>query len=144
MTSFHGVSPSRRGAFTLLELIVVITIIGLLATMVVVRVVGVRPQANKTKIMSDMNTILRVAEMLYTADGRFPETIEEMVNPKDEQGNPKIAGINEYPKDPWGHDYVYEIVDNQPQVRCLGSDGQEGGTEGETVDTVVPERKEGY
>lgn len=39
------------------------------------------------------------------------------------------------PRDPWGNEYVYRIVDGAPQVLCLGSDGAEGG-EGEAADVV--------
>jgi len=136
--------PRRRG-FTLLELIVVITIIGLLGTIVVVNVRGLGPTARRTKIDADLKNILRVSEMLYHAEGRYPETIEEMVNATDENGNPKIARLEEFPKDPWGGEYIYEVIEGQPQVKCLGADEQEGdGDGGEDVDVVFPTPSETY
>ena len=143
MTRFNQ-RPSQREGFTLLELIVVITIIGLLATIVVVNVSGVGPKARRTKIDADLKQILNVAEMLHTSEGRYPETLEEMVNAKDENGNPKIASLKDYPKDPWGNEYIYEIVDGAPRVICYGSDGQEGGMEGETLDVMRPEENTDY
>jgi general secretion pathway protein G len=133
----RGPAP-RRGAFTLLELIVVITIIGLLGAIVVVSTRGVGPKARRARIDSDMRNILNVAEVMYTETGRFPETVEEMVKPTDANGNPLSVNLEEVPKDPWGNFYEYELVNGQPQVRCLGADGAEGGDD-ENGDVVKPE-----
>ncbi|HVR73841.1 MAG TPA: type II secretion system protein GspG [Planctomycetota bacterium] len=135
-------SRARRG-FTLLELIVVITIIGLLGTIVVVQVRGIGPKARRTKIDADSKNILTVAETLYTANGRYPETIAEMVNAKDENGADAMASLGEIPKDPWGSEYIYDVIHGRPTVTCLGSDKQQGGTDGEAMDIVRPEQEEG-
>jgi general secretion pathway protein G len=131
--------------FTLLELIVVITIIGLLGTIVVVNVSGVGPKARLTKIRADLKNIHSVAEMLFTSEGRYPESIEEMVNARDDNGNPKIASLKEFPKDPWRNEYIYEIIDGEPQIKCLGQDGQEGDSGGkEDVDVLYPPSADEY
>lgn len=131
----------RRGGFTLLELIVVITIIGILSSIVVMSTRGAGPKARKTKAMADMRSIHSVAVALYNESGRWPESVEEMVNAKSEDGLPAIASLEKFPTDPWGNEYVYEVVDGQAVVRCLGNDGAEGG-EGEAADMQIPEQED--
>jgi general secretion pathway protein G len=131
----------RGGGFTLLELIVVITIIGILSSIVVMSTRGAGPKARKTKAMADMRSIHSVAVALYNESGRWPESIEEMVNAKSEDGLPAIASLEKFPTDPWGNEYVYEVVDGQAVVRCLGNDGAEGG-EGEAADLQIPEQED--
>ncbi len=129
---------SRRGGFTLLELIVVITIIGILSSIVVVATKGAPAKARRTAAIADMDSILRVAEMLYTTTGKYPETIQDMVNVKVENGQPAVGSLPKVPKDPWKHEYIYSIEGGQPQVKCLGRDGAEGG-QGEDEDITRPE-----
>jgi general secretion pathway protein G len=138
-----GQDRGSLGGFTLLELIVVITIIGFLSAVVVVTTKGLPAKGRKTKINQDLRAIVTVAEAIYTDTGRYPESIESMVNFKNEDGTTGIAGLERYPKDPWGHEYLYEITsDGSPRVTCLGSDNQPGG-DGEGIDTVLPSEEEG-
>ena len=129
--------PWRQAGFTLLELIVVITIIGILSTFVVLRTAGWAGKTRVTKAASDMDTIIRAAEIFYTQTGRYPESLDEMVNAKDDQGT-AINCLEKYPKDPWTHEYIYELQSGRPHVKCLGADGQEGG-EGDAQDLERPE-----
>lgn len=134
-----GTRSSGRRGFTLLELIVVITIIGLLASIVVVSTKGAGPKARRTRVIADMKAIHDTAMMLYTDTGRWPETIEEMVNAKDDSGMPAVASLERYPRDPWGNEYIYSVEQGEARVTCLGNDGQEGG-EAEAQDVYYPER----
>ena len=130
---------AKKG-FTLLELIVVITIIGLLGTLVVTKVAPILFRANKTKIISDQKTIYNTAKIIYTTSGGWPESIDEMVNPVDEDGN-ELEGLEEMPKDPWGNEYEYELRDGKPVIICLGRDANTGG-EGDDQDYEYPETDE--
>lgn len=132
------VNRRTRGGFTLLELIVVITIIGLFASIVVVSTRGVGPRARRTAAINQMQNIYKVAEALYTSTGRWPESIEAMVNAQGEDGLPAIASLDRYPIDPWGNEYIYTVEGGRARVRCLGSDNAEGG-EGEAQDLAFPE-----
>lgn len=130
----------RRSGFTLLELIVVITIIGILATIVTVKTAGFGTKGRMLKVERDLQTILDASNMIQTQTGFYPESIEELVNPKDENGNDLVGGLEKFPKDPWGNEYDYELVGGKPLVRCLGADGVEGG-EGENEDKQKPEEE---
>jgi general secretion pathway protein G len=132
-----SVLRKRSRGFTLLELIVVITIIGLLGTMVVVKVGGVLFKANKTKVQADLRAIVKGAETFHALSGYYPETIEELVSGRDQNGE-AVGTELELNKDPWGNDYVYELIDGKPHAMCYGRDGQIGG-ENDDQDYEYPE-----
>jgi general secretion pathway protein G len=128
-------APRSRG-FTLLELVVVIAIVGMLATIVAFRIGPIRDNAERTKVQADQRQILDGAKALYALLGRYPQTLDEFVDAVDAKGHP-VGIFEELPIDPWGRDYLYEIVDGSPRVTCLGRDGADGG-EGPDEDTVAP------
>lgn len=125
--SLNG-SRARRG-FLLLELIVFIPIIGLLGMTLGFQAREIGPRARRTYVSADLKNILTVAESLYHSNGRYPETMAEMVNAKDENGEDAVASLDEMPKDPWGNEYLYEMVNGRPRVTCLGADKQQRGIE---------------
>jgi type II secretory pathway pseudopilin PulG len=96
------------------------------------------PQARrKGGVKQDLRSIFTVAEAIYTDTGRYPESIESMVNFKNADGTPGLAALEKYPKDLWGHDYIYAITSKGwPLVACLGSDGRPGG-EGDAADALL-------
>ncbi len=139
LTQRNASSKKKKGGFTLLELIVVITIIGLLGTLVVVKVGGVLFKANSTKVKSDLKAIVNAANMWKAMKGYYPESIEDLVRGVDADGN-QVVQI-EPQKDPWGNEYFYTIENDKPVAYCYGMDGQEGG-EGDNQDYVYPEPTE--
>ncbi len=141
MTMHRSANASRPGSngFTLLELIVVITIIGILGTIVTIKVVPLLFVAKSTTALANAQKIQTAASTLYTMTGNWPSALEELENPRAKDGT-SLPGLGEIPNDPWGRDYVYELGENGPVVKCLGRDGQEGG-EGEDADIVWPGRK---
>jgi len=137
------IRSARRRGFTLLELMVVITIIGLLSAVVVVSTRGLPARGRKARVERDLRNILNVAEAMFTETGRWPESIQEMVNPKTEDGTEMAMGLESYPRDPWNSEYVYDNSSgNRPTVTCLGSDKQPGG-DGEATDITLPKAEEG-
>jgi general secretion pathway protein G len=128
---------SRETAFTLLELIVVITIIGILGTIVTVKVIPILIHSKREVAEITVKRIVDAAKIVHVMKGRLPETIDEMVDARDEEGNP-IGGLDEEPIDPWKHRYVYAVEDGRPVAICYGRDGIEGG-EGEDADIRWPQ-----
>ncbi len=120
----------RRGAagFTLIELMVVISIIAVLATIVGYNVIGAMDDASvaqaKTQIRS-FKTALLAYRLKFN---RFPTSAEGLGALVDNEKGIKFLD-NAIPKDPWNNDYVYSS-DSARDFRVIsyGADGRPGGS----------------
>ena len=118
-------APLRSAAagFTLVEIMVVVVILGLLATLVVPAVIGAGDEARETKAKADVRAIAEAVRMYRTKKGKLPESLEVLAE-KDEKGR---SELEELPKDPWDHDYVLRPGErtNEFEVISVGPDGTE-------------------
>jgi general secretion pathway protein G len=127
----------KAQGFTLLEVMVVIVILGILASMVVPNLLGSQDRANMQKAVSDV-TALETSLSLYKMDNYdYPSTeqgLEALVDQTDIEPEPRRfpedGYIKRLPKDPWGNDYVLLNPGEQGRmdVFSVGPDG-EAGTE---------------
>ncbi|MDF1663765.1 MAG: type II secretion system major pseudopilin GspG [Planctomycetota bacterium] len=116
-----------KKSFTLVELMVVVAIIGILATVVVVNVVGQTYEAKKAKVKADFASIKTALRIHKLNNSRYPRQIDELLQPSN---NGKPAALEELAQDPWGNDYVYEYRSGSKyQLISYGADGQPGGDE---------------
>lgn len=123
-----------RAGFTLAELMVVIVIIGLLATLVVPNVVRRLFAATRAKAEADIVTIAQSLDSYAVENmGRYPDTLEALVTP-DENGH-TFLNRETVPTDPWGQPYIYEPPSGgrKPNVISYGKDTAPGG-EGDDAD----------
>ena len=137
-TRLHSHAPRRsvrKGGFSLAELMVVIVILGLLATLVVPKVVSSLGRAFQGKVKADITVISNALSEYAVVNGtRYPESLEELIMP-DENGF-TFLNAKTIPLDPWGNEYQYDPPmpgQPEPRVYTLGKDGQVGG-EGENAD----------
>ena len=132
-------SLKRVRAFTLIELMVVIVILGILAVIVVPRVTKRPEEAKVTKAKVEISNLEQALELYYLDNGMYPSTeqgLEALVK-KPEIGNiPKhwreggYLSRKKVPLDPWGHPYVYispGVHNKDFDLYSLGKDGKEGG-----------------
>jgi len=125
-------SSIARG-FTLIELMIVVVILGLLATIVMPKILNRPEQARRAKAKVEICNIQSALAYFRTDVGRFPTTsegLDALVT------NPGIKGYNtegylpRVPLDPWSHKYVYispGIKSKDYDLKCYGKDGEEGG-----------------
>ena len=125
-----------RSGFTLVEIMVVVIIIGVLAALIVPSLFSRTGKAKVSVAKQQVATLDSAVQMFQQDYGRFPESLQELVNPPaDVEG---AAPPQVKPKDvidPWGNEFVYRYPgDNWAfNIISLGADGQEGG-EGEAAD----------
>ncbi len=127
---------SNDAGFTLIELMVVIVIIGLLATVVVINVLPNQDIANVTKARTDISTLEQALD-LYKLDNRtYPSVdqgLEALMTRPDGLAQPERYRPNGYirrlPSDPWGNPYQYAIPGEHGEIDIfsLGADGRLGG-----------------
>jgi len=124
---------------TLIEILVVMVILGLIATAVAVNVVGRASQARVDRAKTDVQRIASDGiEAFKVMRGRFPTTEEGLKLLLDEKflkPNAPDGKLN----DPWGKEYIYlypgQAHPDGFDVKSYGADGQPGG-EGENADIV--------
>ena len=115
-------SGSRRAGFTLMELMLVVIIIGILASMVVPSFVG-RAREARVKAAKGEIAILGVALDLFELDkGRYPNSLGELLT----SDRPYLKEKN-VPRDPWDSEYIYRYSGGTGyELKSRGPDGVEG------------------
>jgi general secretion pathway protein G len=120
--------------FTLIELMIVVVILGLLATIVMPKVLSRPEQARRVKAKADIRNIQSALAYFKTDTGRFPTTsegIEGLVTNPGVQGYNNDGYLERVPTDPWGHKYIYVspgVNSKDYDLESLGKDGEQGGT----------------
>jgi general secretion pathway protein G len=124
------------GGFTLVELLVVVTILGILVAVVGVNVLRHPDKARRNAAKLQISNFKAALEEFFIDTGTYPtgdEGLKLLVEkPTDVDiaaawGGPYLAKI---PKDPWKHDYIYRqpgIDGADFDIICYGKDGVEGG-----------------
>ena len=118
-----------RAAFTLVEVMIVIVIIGLLAGIVTVNVRSYLTKAKQNTARHEIATIVHAMETFYGTYGRYPtndEGIAILTRPSEKLPEPLLNGK---PVDPWGGPYQYNCPGSSGpyELICFGADGREGG-----------------
>jgi len=132
-----------RYGFTMVELMAVLIILGLLATLVVTKVATKIDQARVTTTKANLKSLHSAVNQFKMDTGRFPSEdmgLIELIEPPTDVINYEPGGYletTELPKDGWGNDFIYELYPEsgkQFAIRSMGPDGEEG-TEDDLLST---------
>jgi general secretion pathway protein G len=121
--------------FTLIELMIVIVILGLLATVVAPRVMNRPEQARRTKAMIEIRNIESALAAFALDTGSYPTTsqgLEALVTDPGVKGYNTGGYLDKVPKDPWRNPYIYispGVNSKDYDLESYGKDGEDGGTE---------------
>lgn len=124
--------PRRHSAFTLIELLLVLVILGILAAIVVPKFAGRTEQARLTAAATQISSFGTALDAYEVDNGYYPKgkagLLDLVQQPRDAQ-NWKGPYLKEVPKDPWGNEYVYECPGRQ---NATSYDLISGGPDGKT------------
>ncbi|EOD79002.1 general secretion pathway protein GspG [Grimontia sp. AD028] len=126
----------RQQGFTLLEIMVVIVILGVLASLVVPNLLGNKDKADQQKAVTDISALENALDMYRLDNSVYPTTdqgLDALVSKPSSSPEPRNyrqdGYIKRLPQDPWGNQYQYLNPGEHGTVDIftLGADGQEGG-----------------
>ncbi|WP_026970693.1 type II secretion system major pseudopilin GspG [Aliagarivorans marinus] len=127
----------RQGqqGFTLLEVMVVIVILGILASLVVPNLMGNKEQADRQKAIADIVALENALDMYRLNHSRYPTTdqglealVSQPTSGPEPRNYPDGGYLRRLPKDPWGNDYILISPGERGRVDVFtaGPDGEEG------------------
>jgi general secretion pathway protein G len=125
----------KRAGFTLIELMIVVVILGLLATTVMPRILDRPEQARRVKAKAEIRSLQQALALFKSDTGRFPTTTEGLMALVTNPGVKNYCNggyLERFPMDPWGNPYVYispGLHGKDYDLESLGKDGEDGGTE---------------
>jgi general secretion pathway protein G len=128
----------NQGGFTLIELMVVIVILGILAGMIVPRIMDRPEEARRTKAEVDIGAISQALKMYKLDNGKYPTTdqgLQALIEPPSTgqlARNWRDGGYldkSSVPRDPWDNEFVYISpgLHSDYDLMSYGADGEPGG-----------------
>lgn len=138
MAQFRRKRPNGEEGFTLVELMVVIVIIGLLATIVAINVIPATDKARIEKARADISVIEQALEQYRLDNLTYPDQmqgLQALLSAPAGLAQPERyrrgGYIKKLPDDPWGRAYLYKVPGQKGafDIYSLGADGQPGGAE---------------
>ena len=136
LTALEHEPRGRQRGFTLLEVMVVVVILGILAVMVVPKIISRPDEARIIAAKQDVASLMQMLKLYRLDNHRYPKTEQGLqalvMKPTDPPIPPnwKAGGyIERLPKDPWGNPYQYlnPGVHGEIDVFSFGADGARGG-----------------
>jgi general secretion pathway protein G len=117
--------PRRRQGFTLIEILLVVVIIGLLASIAAINIPGILDRGRVSKAKGDVHNLAVALNAFYMEEGKLPSELGALTAGDD----PLMSSI---PSDPWGHEYQYAVPGTHGRGRkfdlySLGPDGTQSG-----------------
>ena len=133
-----------QSGFTLIEIMVVVVIIGILASVVVPRIMDNPDKARTAKAKNDIRALESAMDLYRLDNFTYPSTdegLDALVNaPSSSPANWKQGGyIKKLNNDPWGNDYLYDNDGGNIFIYTYGADGAEGG-EGPNADISTADK----
>jgi len=133
--------PLSRSGFSLIELMIVIIILGLLASLVMPNIMGKGEEAKQKLVCVQMQNVAETLKMFKLDNGAYPTTeegLEALVTNPDAEKYPTYSKSGYFesgvlPKDSWQSPFVYLATETGFELISLGSDRKEGGN-GEGAD----------
>lgn len=123
----------RQQGFSLIEIMVVVVILGILAALVVPKIISRPDEARVVKAKQDVLAIQSALDLYKLDNGFYPSSEQGLAaliekpntDPIPSNWKPYLKNI---PKDPWGREYHYSNQGDEVEIFTNGADGRAGGT----------------
>jgi len=123
----------RNTGFTLIEIIIVVTILAILAGLIIPRYVGRVEEARKVKVVTQIRELMKALELYRLDNSKYPSTeqgLQALVEQPTSEPQPLKwrQYMDKIPKDAWGNDYIYLCPGTHGafDIISIGPDGKEG------------------
>ena len=132
----NNLTLKQSHGFTLIEVMVVIVILGVLAALIVPKVMGRPDEARIIAAKQDIASITQALKLYRLDNLRLPTTdqglqalVKKPTLPPDAPNWNKLGYLERLPNDPWGHPYQYlqPGLHGEMDIMSLGADGAPGG-----------------
>ena len=121
MKNKEALSSKKLTGFTLIEVLITLTIIAILMSFVAPYVLNRPDQARELKLKFDFEAIESALALYKLDNGKYPTQelgFDHLVN-----GDNGSKYLSKIPQDPWGGNYIYKIDNNNIEIISLGPDG---------------------
>lgn len=132
---FEAIKYQRAQGFTLIEIMVVVVILGILAALIVPKIMSRPEQARIVKVKQDIISIKSALDLYKLDNGRYPSTdqgLQALVTKPTSSPAPmnwKADGyLDELPIDPWGQEYQYLNDSEKLKIFSYGPQGKDGNS----------------
>lgn len=127
---------NRSAGFTLIEVMVVVVILGILAALIVPKIMSRPEQARRVKVKQDILAIQSALDLYKLDNGIYPTTDQGLQALVTKPNSPPVPRnwksegyLSETPMDPWGEAYQYMNDSGKVRIFSYGPKGKEGGSE---------------
>lgn len=110
----------RQGGFTLVELLLVVAILGILATVAIMNVGGMSDEAREKATRTSIGVIESAARMFEIRTGKYPDSIDQLMQP---MGDRPALLDKKSMNDAWGIPFAFKKTSNFIEIRSAGRDG---------------------
>jgi len=131
---------THRPGFTLVEILVVVVILGILAGLIVPRIMGRPEEARQIKARMQIESLEAALKLFKLDNGFYPDTEQGLQALVEKPTTGRIPARwredgyldkGQVPKDPWGNEFIYVspgVHNKDFDLLSMGADGEEGGT----------------
>ena len=135
MKSNKNLFGNNLTGFTLIEVLITLTIIAILMSFVAPYVLNRPDQARDLKLKFDFEAIESALALYKLDNGKYPAQelgFDHLVN-----GDNGSKYLSKVPQDPWGENYIYKVDNNVVEIISLGPDGLLDGPEDDDVSHIL-------